>query len=146
MTSQGTRSTTTPPRPSRALVRDRGDRMAGVRIEFDARPVYDFLLSLATVDGLDYDLLPEDGRWLERARAALSTERQQDLADLFGEAKGGGFGHGLGIIPALHPEARSARDFVTLVATMETRQLAREMANDGLGGAVLGLIDRALDG
>ncbi|MFI5262796.1 MAG: ArsR/SmtB family transcription factor, partial [Candidatus Limnocylindrales bacterium] len=47
---------------------------------------------------------------------------------------------------ALHPEARSARDFVTLVATMETRQLAREMANDGLGGAVLGLIDRALDG
>ena len=126
----------------RALVRGRGP---DYRIEFDARTAYDFILSLVTTDGLDYDLLAEDRAWLERSRAALSPERRQDLRDLFGEAKGG-FGHGLTIMPVLHPETRSARELVTLVATMETRQLTRELAGDGFGGSVTELIDRALDG
>jgi DNA-binding transcriptional ArsR family regulator len=131
--------------PSRARVRARGDRMAGVRIEFDARTVYDFLLSLATIDDLDYDLLPEDQSWLQRARASLSPQRRQDLEDCFGEAHGG-LGHGLGAVPVFHPDARTAREFVTLVATMETRQLAREMTGEGLREPVTSLIDRALAG
>jgi hypothetical protein len=90
------------------------------RIEFDARPVYDFILSLVTVDGLQYDLLPEDRSWLDRARADLSPERAADLRDLFGEAHGG-FGHGLTVMRGLHPDTRTARDLVMLVATMETR-------------------------
>ena len=132
----------TPAIRPRALVRGRG---ADYRIEFDPRPAYDFLLSLVTIEGLDYDLLPEDRTWLERSRAALSPERRQDLRDLFGEAKGG-FGHGLAVMPVLHPETRTARELVTLIATMETRQLAREMAGDGFGVPVMELIDRALDG
>jgi len=132
----------TPAPQPRALVRGRG---ADYRIEFDARPVYDFILSLVTIDGLDYDLLPEDRAWLERSRAALSSERTQDLGDLFSESRGG-FGHGLSVLPVLHPEARTARDLVTLVATMPTRQLAREMAGDGFSVPVMELIDRALDG
>lgn len=126
----------------RALVRGRGQ---DYRIEFDARPAYDFILSLVTIDGLDYDLLPEDRTWLERSRADLSPERQQDLNDLFGEAKGG-FGHGLTIMPVLHPEMHTARDLVTLVASMPTRQLTRELAGDGFGVPVMELIERALDG
>ena len=49
-------------------------------------------------------------------------------------------------MPVLHPETRTARDLVTLVATMPTRQLTRELAGDGFGAPVMELIDRALDG
>lgn len=129
------------PRP-RALVRG---RTTDHHVEFDPRPVYDFLISLVTVDGLQYDLLPEDRKWLDAARAALSPERQRDLDECFGESHNG-LCHGVGLLPYFHPEVRTARELVELVGTMDTRQLVREMAGEIMVEPVATLIDRALDG
>jgi DNA-binding transcriptional ArsR family regulator len=62
--------------PARPAVRDFTGGAAGHVIEWDVRPVYDFLFSLSGEAGATDDLPAADRRWLAEARAALpETER-----------------------------------------------------------------------
>jgi hypothetical protein len=58
------------PRPS---VRDFTAGAASFTIEWDVRPVYDFLFSLSDDAGATEDLPAEDRRWLKDSRAALDA-------------------------------------------------------------------------
>jgi len=49
-------------------------------IEWDVRPVYDFLFSLSDDAGSTEDLPAEDRRWLRDARASIPGEQQPELA------------------------------------------------------------------
>lgn len=64
--------------PARPAVRDFTGGAAGHVIEWDVRPVYDFLFSLSGEAGATDDLPAEDRRWLTEARAAL-PETQRDV-------------------------------------------------------------------
>lgn len=57
--------------PARPAVRDFTGGTAGHVIEWDVRPVYDFLFSLAAEAGATDDLPADDRRWLTESRAAL---------------------------------------------------------------------------
>jgi len=73
----------------RAVVRDFSGGAVTHAISFDARTVYDFLISLMLGAGDDSDLLPEDAVWLKRSRATLDPAVLGDLDSCFGEkAKG----------------------------------------------------------
>ncbi len=131
--------------PQRALVRERG--AIDVPLEFEVRTAYDFLISLATCcDTHEYDLLPEDRRWRDETIASLSPERREDMARCFGEEQGA-IGYGVAVLPGDRPEVRSARDLVTLLATLDTRELIRAMFADlRLEAETSALIERVLDG
>jgi len=58
------------PRPS---VRDFTAGAAGFTIEWDVRPVYDFLFSLSDDAGATEDLPADDRRWLKESREALAA-------------------------------------------------------------------------
>ncbi len=64
--------------PARPAVRDFTGGAAGHVIEWDVRPVYDFLFSLSDEAGATDDLPAADRRWLTEARAAL-PEAQRDV-------------------------------------------------------------------
>ena len=57
--------------PGRPAVRDFTGGGAGHVIEWDVRPVYDFLFALAAEAGATDDLPAEDRTWLKEARASL---------------------------------------------------------------------------
>lgn len=57
----------------RPAVRDFTGGAVGHVIEWDVRPVYDFLFSLTSEAGSTDDLPAEDRRWVESARKALSA-------------------------------------------------------------------------
>ena len=60
----------------RSPVRDFTGTAAGHVIEWDVRPVYDFLFSLSSEAGATDDLPAADRRWLTEARAALPEEQR----------------------------------------------------------------------
>src|SRR6476659_537764 len=76
------RTTTTPTAGSRAAartpVRDFSSTSA-YRLEWDVRPVYDFLFSLTGDDGAPEDIPATDRRWLTDARASLSKEIRAEI-------------------------------------------------------------------
>ena len=72
--------------PSRPAVRDFTGGAAGHVIEWDVRPVYDFLFSLTSEAGATDDLPAEDRRWVETARAAL-TDRERELYERMSETE-----------------------------------------------------------
>ncbi len=133
-------------RPGRALVRGMTSTAAPFRIEFDARTVYDFMVSLAVEDPAEQDLLPEDRRWLIASRESLSPERRADLEACFGETPTA-FCNAVGGLALEVPEARTARAFVGAVAVMGTRRIVRamlaEITRDPEAAAQL---ERILDG
>ncbi|MBI2776307.1 MAG: winged helix-turn-helix transcriptional regulator [Chloroflexi bacterium] len=57
--------------PARPAVRDFTGGSGGHTIEWDVRPVYDFLFSLSGEAGASDDLPADDRRWLTESRAAL---------------------------------------------------------------------------
>jgi DNA-binding transcriptional ArsR family regulator len=65
--------------PARPAVRDFTAGAAGHVIEWDVRPVYDFLFSLSGDAGSTEDLPADDRTWLKDAKAALPA----DQADVF---------------------------------------------------------------
>ena len=72
--------------PLRPAVRDFTGGAAGHVIEWDVRPVYDFLFSLTGEAGKTDDLPAADRRWVESSKAAL-TERERDIFARFGETE-----------------------------------------------------------
>jgi DNA-binding transcriptional ArsR family regulator len=94
--------------PQRPAVRDFTGG-TGFPIEWDVRPVYDFVFSLSDDAGSTDDLPAADRRWLTDARASLPQDLRTSVDRLFGSEL------------AIHiasflvgrPETRTARDFVT---------------------------------
>ena len=72
--------------PLRPAVRDFTGGAAGHVIEWDIRPVYDFLFSLTSEAGKTDDLPAEDRRWVETAKAAL-TDTERELYERMSETE-----------------------------------------------------------
>src|SRR5262245_36059850 len=68
--------------PARSPVRDFTGGGTSYVIEWDIRPVYDFLFSLTGEAGKTDDLPAEDRTWLEAAREALPVAAKAQLGDL----------------------------------------------------------------
>src|SRR5205085_3748500 len=68
--------------PARASVRDFAGG-AGFDVEWDVRPVYDFLFSLSGDAGSTEDLPQADRTWLKDARASLAQPVRAASAALF---------------------------------------------------------------
>ncbi|MET1232217.1 MAG: helix-turn-helix domain-containing protein [Candidatus Limnocylindrales bacterium] len=130
----------------RALVRGMTSSTPSYVVEFDARTVYDFLVSLAVEAPEDQDLLPQDRQWLEDARASLSPERRRDLDECFGESPKA-FCYATGALAVVTPTARTAREFVGSLATADTRSIVREMLGEVRRDPVAAAqLERILDG
>jgi DNA-binding transcriptional ArsR family regulator len=130
----------------RAGVRDYTAGSASYKVEFDVRPVYDFLLSLEIADGEDKDLLPEDARWLSEARASLTTEQRAYADEFFGlDTKAVGI-HIAGLAFD-RPEARDSASFVEIVRNCRPRDVAEVLIQEIIRYEDLGeLFGPALDG
>src|SRR5690349_24322193 len=69
--------------PPRAIVRDLTRGGASFRIDWDVRPAYDFVFSLAGDAGATDDLPAPDREWLATSRAALPEAVRIGVKDLF---------------------------------------------------------------
>lgn len=138
-----TRRTPAPSAPASPLVRDfsRG-RGAPVRIDFDVRPVYDFVFSLSGDAGTTDDLPGPDRRWLETARGEMRT--------LFGESLDRYGGELCVVVAGLavdRPEVRTASQFVDLVNALDDATVVRAIVSEGLRNPEMApVVERALAG
>jgi DNA-binding transcriptional ArsR family regulator len=121
-------TTATAPRP---MVRDVSGRSPRVELSFEARTAYDFVVSLYVCAGDEADLLPEDGAWLERVRAAMPEVDRQRLGECFGEGSAAIF-RNLPSVVLSSPELSSAADLVTAVDAQSDDALVRLFASDML--------------
>ncbi|MFI5258104.1 MAG: ArsR/SmtB family transcription factor [Candidatus Limnocylindrales bacterium] len=113
------------------------------RVEIDARTAYDFLTSACNECGEFEDLLPEDRRWLEESRAAITAEMGSD--PFLNTCSG--FVAELGRMLVSRPEIRTARDVLVAIDAMADKELLEEMVGDLLDDPELSAITRrAVDG
>ena len=126
-----------PPRRRRAggaaastgpLLRGLPSAGAGYVVDFDVRPVFDFVLSPSALDE-ERDLLAEDQRWLEESFASLSGEEQEAVKGALGE---GGYGQGLDILLVQRPEVRRAEGLVRAVEEASSTELLAALLADAL--------------
>ncbi len=118
------------PVAGRAIVRDfSGGGGSRAEISFDARTAYDFVISLNVAAGEAADLLPEDAKWLTRARASLPEALREDLEVCFGAASSGAF-HALPSFIVARPEVTDAASFVAALDAMTPDDLARSLLSD----------------
>lgn len=118
------------PAPTRTGVRDSTAGGTAYAVEFDARTVYDFLISLAVGDAADEDLLPEDRRWLAEARASLTSELASQLVTSFGGPDTKGLGVHLAELAFAHPEAADSAGFLAVLRKAEPREVARVLVEE----------------
>jgi DNA-binding transcriptional ArsR family regulator len=112
------------------------------KVEVDPRTGYDFLTSACNECGELDDLLPEDRRWLEESRAALTEQVGQDCAGACI-----GFVAELGRLLVDRPEVRTARDVAAALGTVSDKELVEAMVAELLEDPELGEITRrAVDG
>lgn len=126
--------------PARPIVRTLRGGRTPVRVEFDVRTVYDFVISLSEEAGSTDDLLAEDRRWLAAARADLvaKTPDQRIGTELC---------VGVGALAVNRPDVRTAAEFIDAVAAVSPTKLARTVMAEGLQDPTLRpLIERALAG
>ena len=118
------------PVAGRAIVRDfSGGGTSRPEITFDARTAYDFVISLNVAAGDNADLLPEDAKWLTRARASLPDRLREDLEVCFGTASSGAF-HALPSFIVARPDVTDAASFVAALDEMDHDGLARSLLSD----------------
>ena len=132
-----------PEAPASARVRDFASPAAGYAIEWDVRPVYDFLFSLAKEEDSPEDLPEADRTWRTEARAAL-------VADL-GDAADEGFASGMAVhiaaVAVERPELRTVDAFLDTVGSLPTADLVQSILSDFARDPDLGeLVERASAG
>jgi DNA-binding transcriptional ArsR family regulator len=114
--------TATPPPASGSptpQVRDYASPAAGYAIEWDVRPVYDFLFSLNDDPDFPHDLAEVDRRWLDESRAALQAERPDDVETLLA-AEMPVF---VAAFAVEHPELETVDAFLDALETVPTPDL-----------------------
>jgi DNA-binding transcriptional ArsR family regulator len=130
--------------PARPAVRDFTSSSAGHVIEWDVRPVYDFLFSLSGDAGSTDDLPAEDRRWLSEAKAAL-PEAVRDITKRVSESD-------LAVhLAAFVVERRDLAKVDELVEALEAAgpaSLLRSVFSEAMSGhpEAVPLFERALDG
>ncbi len=140
---QADRSTGTPVQP-----RMRGLAAATGRysVSFDARTVFDFLISLSLVRGEPSDLPPEDQRWLRDARGALPPDIRAGM--FVGGDEREGLATEIAAIVVDRPEIRDAAALVSAVEAMPAAGIVRALLESpsGKAQATGADLDRALAG
>jgi DNA-binding transcriptional ArsR family regulator len=124
-------------RPTPPPTRETGPRPAvrdftgasAYAVEWDARPVYDFLFSLAEDAGSTDDLPAEDRRWLADNRAAIPRE----TLDLL-ERVGGHFNVHVAAFVVDRPELRRPDEFVEALDSAGPGPLMEAMFSEQLAG------------
>ena len=86
--SSSTRVATRPPAPANAQVRDFSTPGSSFAIEWDVRPVFDFLFSLTSEAGATDDLPEADRAWLRDARAGMPDDVRSEMDAMFGTEMG----------------------------------------------------------
>jgi DNA-binding transcriptional ArsR family regulator len=133
------RATDTAPRPA---VRDLTGG-AGVAIEWDVRPVFDFIFSLTDDAGTTDDLPAPDRGWLADARAALPSDVKRLRKKLFSTD----IGPGISAFAFERRDLRTARQLVEALDATPAADIARSMVAEGWNEPGLGdLIERSLAG
>ena len=132
-----------PEAPASAPVRDFATPAAGFAIEWDVRPVYDFLFSLAKDEDSPEDLPEADRMWLAEARTAMAAE--------LGDAADAQFAQAMAVhvaaVAVEHPELRSVAAFLDAIDTIPTPDLVRSILSDFARDPDLGeLVQRASTG
>ena len=129
---------------ARPAVRDFTGSAAGHVIEWDVRPVYDFLFSLSSEAGATDDLPAEDRRWLSDSRAAL-PEAQRAAYDRISDTD---LAIHLGAFVVEHRDVVSADALVALLEAAGPAPLLRSVFCEAVAadGAVGPLLERALAG
>ena len=124
-------------------VRDFASPAAGYTIEWDVRPVYDFLFSLAKDEDSPEDLPEVDRTWLTEARTAMATELG-DVADTeFAQA----MAVHVAAVAVERPELRTVGAFLDAIDTIPTPDLVTSILSDFARDPDLGeLVQRASTG
>ncbi len=130
--------------PARPAVRDFTGGSAGHVIEWDVRPVYDFLFSLSSEAGATDDLPADDRRWLTEARAALPVTQRA----AFDRILDTDVAIHLGAFAVEHLEAATADALVAALEASGPAPLLRSVFCEAVAAdpAVEPLLERALAG
>jgi DNA-binding transcriptional ArsR family regulator len=124
-------------------VRDFASPAAGYTIEWDVRPIYDFLFSLGKDDDSPEDLPEEDREWLAGARAAMVAELPDPGDAEFASA----MAVHVAAVAVERPELRTVEAFLDAVETIPTPDLVRSILSDFARDPDLGeLVQRASTG
>ena len=132
-----------PEAPSGPPVRDFASPAAGYTIEWDVRPVYDFLFSLAKDDDSPEDLPEADRTWLTEAREAMASEFADPADAAFAQA----MAVHVAAVAVERPELRTVAEFLDAIDTIRTSDLVRSILSDFARDPDLGeLVQRASTG
>jgi DNA-binding transcriptional ArsR family regulator len=128
---------------STPIVRDFRGASAGYRIEWDVRPVYDFVFSLSDEAGASEDLPALDRRWLADARASLPEPMATDRTALLASE----LCIQVAELIVEQPGIAEPADLVAAVAALDRHKALRYIASDVLKDArTTALAHRAVDG
>lgn len=128
------------PRPH---VRDFSAGAASVSIEWDVRPVYDFLFSLTDEAGATDDLPEADRTWLREARASMPDDVRTEFESMFAPE----LGIYVAAFAVIRPDLRTVDAFVDALETVPTDELLTTLLCDLERDPELGdLVRRARDG
>ncbi len=139
-----TRKTTDRPLavPTRPAVRDFSGG-APDTLEFDVRPVYDFVFSLSEDAGSTDDLPAADRQWLADARSSLPRDARASVSRLF-ESE---VAVQVATFAVEHPELRTPRQFVEALEAAEPRDVVKALLCEAfMTPGMPDLLERALDG
>jgi len=138
-----TRERQTPDVQVRAPVRDLNSGSASFAIDWDVRPVYDFVFSLSGDAGSTDDLPATDRKWLEDAKAGLPAEVRDAATRLF-ESE---VAIHIAVVVVDRPALRTADDVVAAISSSDPSDVIRAMANwSPREPDLTTLVDRALTG
>jgi DNA-binding transcriptional ArsR family regulator len=129
--------------PPTLHVRDFVGGGEGFTVEWDVRPVYDFLFSTAKDVSSTEDLPPAERTWLEEARASLPDDVRRDFEDMCEQE----LAIHVASFVVERPELRTVDSLVEALRTVGTAELLRAMLSDLVRGPGTGeLVERAVAG
>jgi DNA-binding transcriptional ArsR family regulator len=124
-------------------VRDFSGGSAGFLIEWDVRPVYDFVFSLSDKDDLTHDVTQEDIDLVAAGRARLLAEAEPEAVAIFD----GDCGTHIASFAVGRPELQTAAQFVDAVEQASLPELYRAIVSDvARDPSSMILVDRAIAG
>jgi len=145
----GRSGTATTARPAgRALVRNMSASAPAaedVQLVLDARPAYDFVVSLML--DTEPELLADDATWLAEARASLSDGARRDIRRSFAnDDEGAGLGMALVALVVEDPTVRTSADVIALAGRIGVADLVPGLCETGPNEDPRGLAIAALAG
>ena len=133
---------TAPVRP-RPAVRDFSGGSAGFHIEWDIRPVYDFVFSITADDSWTHDIAAEDQALVAAGRERLRAEAAPEAVSIVEDE----CGIHVASVAVERPEIRTAVQLVDAIETASLPDLYRSIVSDVTRHpSSMVLVDRAIAG